>query len=99
MNDGMITTDSDFGQQIGFTSDKFFGYLWKQGARIIISLIESRVEGRGDLSRLFDAIEAAGYRVAVPTPLGRMEGILRHKGFAPHLESGPEMGVVEIWEK
>jgi len=99
MNSGMITTDSEFGAKIGFTSDKFSGYLWRQGDRIIISLIESRIEGRGDLSRLFEAIERAGYRVAVPTPSARMQGILEHKGFAPHLERDPVMGVVEIWEK
>jgi hypothetical protein len=104
MKDGMIELDSDFGKEIGFTSDKFTGgfmggsYLWRNGDRIIISFIESKNEGKGDLSRLFNSIEALGLRVAVPTPMLRMRAILKRKGFKPHGEYS-EMGTVEMWEK
>jgi hypothetical protein len=100
MKDGMIELDSDFGKEIGFTSNKFTGgsYLWRNGDRIIISFIESKSEGKGDLSHLFNSIEALGLRVAVPTPMSRMRAILKRKGFKPHGEYS-EMGTLEMWEK
>lgn len=97
---GAIEVDSEFGKQIGFTSDKFSwdSYLWRDGERIFISLISSRHEGQGNLSVLFKNIEALGLRVAVPTPFARMQAILEHKGFVMHTED-MGMGACEIWEK
>lgn len=83
---GMVELDSPFGSQIGFTSDKFEGYLWVKDGEVTISSIESLEPGKGNLSQLFARIEAAGFRVAVPNPLPKMEAILRHKGFAPAWE-------------
>lgn len=97
-NSGIIVPDSAFGNKIGFTSAKFSGYLWWEGDRILISLIETRRQGRGDLSRLMDAIEGAGYRIAVPTPSDRMRDILAYKGFTPHTEAS-EIGATDMWEK
>ena len=93
---GIIKIDSPLGQELGFTSDKFSGdsYLWKDGDRIFISLIFSLKEGEGALSGLFDAIESKGCRIAVPTPLGKMQSILMKKGFVWHQEGG-----CEVWEK
>ena len=97
MQDGQITLDSEYGKELGFTSDLFFGYLWKTGDRITISFIESRHQGKGNLSALFSRIETKGFRVAVPTPLGHMEAILLKKGFSPVLENDDMMGAVEVW--
>lgn len=100
MKDGMIKLDSDFAKDIGFTSNLFDGWLWKTGQRITISFIESKIEGKGNLSKLFNNIESLGYKVAVPTPFRRMQSILEKKGFVPHIEECKEMGdCVEIWEK
>lgn len=96
---GMIELDSEFAKEIGFTSDKFDGYLWRIDRKIIISVIWSLKEGCGNLSRLFEAIELRGFTVAVPTPSIRMASILRGKGLNPHVEETSEMGPVEIWEK
>ena len=94
--DGIIKIDSPLGQELGFTSDKFSAdsYLWKDGDRIIISMIFSLKEGKGALSGLFDVIESEGYKIAVPTPLGKMQSILMKKGFVWHQE-----GECEVWEK
>src|SRR5688572_27352688 len=96
--EGMISLDSERGQRLGFTSDRFDGWLWEDGERIWISFIESKQQGKGHLSELFHAIEAAGFYVAVPTPFPRMEAILRREGFEPHHEliQGDD---VEVWYK
>ena len=101
IKDGIIRVDSQLGQELGFTKDKFSpdSYLWKDGDRIIISLIFSIKEGEGYLSELFDTIESMGYRVAVPTPLARMQAILINKGFVWHDEEGELGESVEMWEK
>lgn len=101
VNNGMIQLDSDAGRLIGFTSDKFHtdSYLWKQDGRILISFIHSKEENKGSLSSLLGAIESLGLKVAVPTPLARMQSILERKGFKPHIEEEPGFGNVEVWEK
>jgi hypothetical protein len=94
----IIQLDDPFAKEIGFTSDKFEGYLWRDGDRVLVSFIVSVESGKGNLSALFAAIEAKGLRVAVPTPLGRMEAILRHKGFVMHIEDFQGDGC-EVWER
>lgn len=97
---GVIELGSDLANEIGFTADKFAGYLWLDNNRMFISFIVSLQPGRGNLSALFDCIEEKGYRVAVPNPLGRMTDILRRKGFVCHFEADEVMGEVsEVWEK
>ena len=96
--DHIIELDDPFARTVGFTSDKFDGYLWRNGQRIMISLIISNQRGKGHLSALFSAIEAQGYRVSVPTPLGHMEAILRRKGFVPH-EEDFNGDICEVWER
>ncbi len=99
VKDGIINLDTDRAKPFGFTSDKYDGYLWKTDGRIMISFIKSRQEGRGNLSRLFQSIWNAGYEVAVPTPLGKMPLILKHKGFKQTFEDDDVFGAVEVWIK
>lgn len=94
---GMITPDSEKGRALGFTSERFDGWLWEDSQRMWISFIESLQQGKGHLSELFRAIEAAGYAIAVPTPFPRMEAILRRKGFEPHIEESELGDPVEVW--
>lgn len=96
----MISLDSDDARSIGFTSDLFKGWLWKVGDQIYISMIESLHEGKGNMSRLFASIEAAGYRVTVPTPLAKMRKILLHMGFRQYVEFSDELKCeVDVWRK
>lgn len=85
---GCIPPDCDFAKEIGFTSDRFSGYLWKRGNVISVSLIMSRKEGRGNFLRLLNALKEKGYDIAVPNPGNRMALIcdrfgmelIQHKG-------------------
>lgn len=79
--DGEITLGTPTAIYLGFTPDKFAGYLWRQANRIIISLIISKYPGQGNLSSLFARILSLGYDVAVPTPSSRMRTIMEAKGF------------------
>lgn len=97
--DGIINPDSEFGKEIGFTSDLFGGYLWKSGKRIIVALAGSLKPNKGNLSKLFSNIEQAGFEVVVPTPLGKMQSILIRKGFGMFYEYDKTFGVIEVWRK
>lgn len=97
---GIIVLDSEKAIALGFTSDKFHGYLWQLDGSIMVSLIISLKPGEGNLSALFDAIWQAGYAVKVPTPSGRMAAILTKKGFTQTWEPVKEINdMVEIWVK
>lgn len=98
MNDGIIRTDSKRGKIFGLTSDKFSGdtYLWKTGDTIMISFIFCKNQGRGNFSKLVGAIENAGFRVVVPTPLGKMVAILRKWGYEATVD--PDDGC-ELWAR
>ncbi len=95
MKDGLIKVDSEAGKEIGFLSSKFDGYLWKKDNAIIISLIFSKA--RGNFKALVENIRQAGYRVDVPTPMGRMYDILLKNGYVHRIEYDDIMGPVDIW--
>lgn len=102
MKDGMINTDSEGGKEIGFTSDLFDGYLWKNNEDIYISFIISLQEGKGNLRRLFDNILKAGFNIKIPTPFPRMESIIKKLGFIHTQVSDKNFcygETVEIWIK
>lgn len=97
---GMIELDSERGQQLGFTSDRFhFGsYLWDEPERVMISFIHSKA--KGNFRALVAAIHAEGKAVAVPTPLLAMERIVRKNGYTYAVEPFEIEGVkepVEVW--
>lgn len=99
--DGRIKIGDDVATKYGFTSDKFmpWSYLWKSGNEIWISAVQSREEGKGYFSQLLDKISQQGLSIVVPTPLGKMVAILKHKGFTQgsrEFELG-ECG--EVWIK
>lgn len=77
----IVNLGDPFAEEIGFTRDRFDGYLWRIGQAVYISLVVSKQPGQGHLSALFEALWEKGYTVRVPTPLPRMEAILRAEGF------------------
>ena len=104
MEDGIIELDSEKGRELGLTSDKFHNgtYLWKKGDRVYISFIMSNAkeEGKGNVSKLFNRIEELGYKVAVPTQMGKMPLILIKKGFIPTKEWDETFeSNIDIWIK
>lgn len=98
MQDGIIKLDSTEGKELGFTSDKFHGYLWKKDNTITISLIEAVNEGKGYFKKLINTILRKGYRVEIPTPLGRMKYIVKKNGYTQQMVKDKDTNdCVEIW--
>ncbi|ALF55724.1 hypothetical protein ACX27_27330 [Nostoc piscinale CENA21] len=95
----IIHPSSEFAQTIGFTSDRFGGWLWRNNGRIVFSFLISKQPNQGNLSELIKAIEIMGLRVAVSTPLERMANYLAKRNFVPHLEQDPQLGSIEVWER
>ena len=93
MKEGVIELDSEFAKEIGFTSDKFQGYLWKAGDYIYISAIKSIHPEQGNLSTLLACIEEKGFNTKVPTPPPKTETILNQKGFKRTIEKAD----IEVW--
>ena len=98
MKDGIIELDTEFAKEIGFTSDKFQGYLWKVGNYIYISVIKSNNRKQGNLTSLFNAIQEKGFGIKVPTPFPLMEAICKKKGFETTIERNDihEVGDIEV---
>jgi len=103
MSEFEIVLDTPFAKELGFTSDKFDGYLWRKDNYIIISFIISLKEGQGNLSNLFKTIQSKGYGIKIPTPFARMKAICIIKGFKEMTEPfAPEHGMYdpcEVWVK
>jgi hypothetical protein len=98
MKDGLILPGSKRGRVFGFTSERFEGYLWKCGDRILISLIISLQRGQGHFRELVGNIHAQGYTVAVPCPMADMRLILIRNGYRMETEfDKPTEDYVEVW--
>jgi hypothetical protein len=98
--DHIINVDDPLAAELGFTADRFHGWLWRMDDRIVVSMIVSLQPGNGHLSALFDAILSRGWTVAVPTPIGLMPSILSHKGFMETHEWDGDYGcMVDVWVK
>lgn len=96
--DGIIELDSDRALPIAFTSQRFGtgSYLWKLGGKIVVSFIESL--SRGNFRQLVEAIRGNELTVEVPTPLGRMQDIVRKAGYRQTWPWCEEFGeCVEVW--
>lgn len=95
MKNGIIILDSDRAKELGFTSDKFGGWLWKKDDEIMISFIESHNQGKGNLKTLFDKIIEMGFSICVPTPFARMEMICNKYGMKKIIRQDDMFGPVE----
>jgi len=72
---GKIDVDSDFGKEIGFTSEGFDhrSYMWGDAGGILwLSLVISKTEHSGAFRNLMNKIEEKGLTFRIPTPFGRM---------------------------
>jgi len=69
-----IEAGSDYANSLGFTADKFTGYLWQKEENIItISLIMSLKPNEGNFSRFVNGLIERGFTVKVPTPFSHMQ--------------------------
>lgn len=92
LEDGQIELDSERGKRFDFTSDRYFGWLWKKDNAIYISFIESKK--KGNFKALVEAILRAGFSVKIPTPLGYMGRIVTkpENGYRYTVEQVEEIG-------
>lgn len=100
--DGIILPGAtNFARKLGLTRDKFTmkTYLWKTGSVMYISFVETTHPGRGHFRALVEKLLQRGYTVKVPTPLGRMQQIVKENNYSPTTEISPKMGQVEVWVK
>lgn len=79
---GCIPIDSQFAREIGFTSDKFNGFLWKEDNVIYLSLIESHNEGKGNVRNLILTLQEKGYDIQVLPVNARMVKICKSMQFS-----------------
>lgn len=93
--DGAFDGENHLGQLLGFTDDKFNGYLYKKGNEIWLSAVMSLDEGKGNFSTLLNNIEKNGFEIVVPLPLKKMQEIIKRKGFEPEDENEP----LTIWRR
>ena len=98
MKDFKIDPDSPFGKELGFTTNKFSGWLWRKGNVIYVSFIVSLSESRGNLRNLLKNIHEKGFTIKIPTPFPRMEKICERLGFKHKTEKNEMFGVIEIME-
>lgn len=97
--DGGIPLDSDLGNLLGFTSDRFGkgSYLWKLNGAIIVSLITLSLK-TGNFRELVESILANGFRVEIPTPIGRMRNIVEKCGYIKEYRTCElSKESVEVW--
>ncbi|RVD58894.1 hypothetical protein EN866_19360 [Mesorhizobium sp. M2D.F.Ca.ET.223.01.1.1] len=90
---GPIRPGSPLVARWGFTADKWreHSYLWRKNKTIYLSLLWAVEADKGNLRALVNAIEASGFRVAVPHPIFSMPERLLHMGFEPTEEDGHEV--------
>ena len=100
--DYMVPPGSEAGIALGFTADRFYGWLWRKPNDVIyVSFIESKQPGQGHLRELFKTLWAQGLTIKVPTPMGNMRHILRRYGFE-ETECSEDLDFgegVEVWRR
>jgi len=96
---GTINLGTKEAERFGFTPHRFKAgsYLWREGTTIIISCIASVHPHHGDFRRLVEEIRRQGFRVAIPTPLGRMVGIVERSGYQRVVETTEQGDACEVW--
>ena len=95
---GIINLDSKEGKEIDFVSSKFEGWLWKENNTITISFIQSKNPHCGNFKRLIEDIRSKGFKVQIPTPLGRMQDIVLKNNYQHKKIKSKSMGLIDVWE-
>ncbi len=81
--DGCAPAGSERAQALGFTAERFQGYVWLSGTTCWLSLVVSLQPNQGHLSELISQLASRGYEIRVPNPTPDMQARLARKGFAP----------------
>ena len=85
MDNGLVLVDSDFGKDIGLTSDKFYdgSYLWyrKEENTLWLSMLMSKEEHRGYVLNILRVAHNREYNMKAVPVSRRMFTILDRFGF------------------
>lgn len=85
-------------ERLGFTHNRFKGYIYLTGGCVWVSLVESKAPKKGHFSSFIRGLVAKGYTVKVPCPIGEMPSILKHLGFSESKETNPRNSeTVSVW--
>lgn len=95
----IIRPDDRHAVKFGFTSDRFDGWLWRDGDTIVLLLVISLQPREGNLKNMVEAILSLGLTVKIPTPMGHMRRYVRTHGFMPTIEENPNFGRAQVWVK
>lgn len=84
---GYLSMQSDFCKEIGFTKDKFDGYLWSSEYNTItLSIVWSIYPGKGNFLTVLNNIKDRGYNILAYDTSKRMTKILEKFGFSKNEE-------------
>jgi hypothetical protein len=99
MTDGEVSIGDPLAEELGFTAEHVYdGYLWLIGTDLYVSLVTMRHQGQGHFRAFVEKALAKGLTVKIPTPLGRMENIVRRWGFEYTVEQVDSvLGACEVW--
>ncbi len=81
--EGCCPAGSERAQALGFTTERFQGYIWLSGSTCWLSLVVSLQPGQGHLSELIRGLLERGYEVRVPNPTEDMVARLIRMDFRP----------------
>jgi hypothetical protein len=100
--DKPIQVTDEFGDAIGFDAKSFksCSYLWWDGERLLVSLIEARQPWSGAFRRFVTRCQEFKVPLRVPTPVNAMPAILEKWGWTkseePHSDLPGE--IVTVWD-
>jgi len=99
----MYKPGSDIATKLGFTKDKFDGWIGYNDSQrrpvVIISFIMSKEPGKGNVSRFIHGLLDRNFEVQIPTPMDKMIIFVRKHGFRERIIKDRLMGPVEVWIK
>lgn len=99
IEEGQINIGTPTADALGYTADKFDGWLWKKGGEIWVSFIISKQPGQGNFRALVKNILGTGHGVVVPNPSKRMMDICVRLGFTyerRQIDVGGDVDVIDV---
>ena len=100
--DGIILPGAtEFARKLGVTKDRFSKktFLWKLGDEVYFSFVETTNEGQGYFREVVENCLSRGYTVKIPSPIGRMQQIVKKNGYKYTEEVSKIGDLVEVWVK
>lgn len=95
----IIRPDGRHADLFGFTSDKFDGWMWREGGVIVLTLVISKSSTKDALKDLVNRILEEGFTIKIRAPLAPMRKFAEKNGFIPSIEWGASDRRIDVWVK